>query len=317
MKPKPVLYAILVIIAAAFTACQDIIEPSLSKQVVTPEAPANLYVSTSYTINFWWDGVDHALSYHLQVVTPDFNAPGSLVLDTVVKQNKFSYNLNPGTYQWRLTAENGSSQTAYSAVRTFTIAASSIKQQTVQLTSPANNYVTNKSAVLFQWGNLYGATQYRLEIDTNNFENEAAIVANLVLPGQQGNFTLPKSQIYQWRVRAENDTAQAQWSAINLITLDQVPPGQVAVTAPADNATSPLPVSLQWSATATAARYKLYVFKSDSITLYNTTYPAILTTTIYSFSSGNSGDRVYWKVSAIDAAGNEGQASQLRSFVLQ
>ena len=121
--------------------------------------------------------------------------------------------------------------------------------------------MTNKSAVLFQWGNLYGATQYRLEIDTNNFENEAAIVANLVLPGQQGNFTLPKSQIYQWRVRAENDTAQAQWSAINLITLDQVPPAQVAVTAPADNATSPLPVSLQWSATATAARYKLYVFQ--------------------------------------------------------
>ena len=136
MKPKPILYLILVFIAAVFTACQDIIEPSVSKQVVIPEAPANQYVSTSYTINFWWDGVDHALSYHLQVVTPDFNAPGSLVLDTVVKQNKFSYNLNPGTYQWRLTAENGSSQTAYSAVRTFTIAASSIKQQTVPVNVP-------------------------------------------------------------------------------------------------------------------------------------------------------------------------------------
>jgi hypothetical protein len=42
-----------------------------------------------------------------------------------------------------------------------------------------------------------------------------------------------------------------------------------------------------------------------------------LTTTDYNFTLGASGDKIYWKVSAVDAAGNEGTASVLRNFVLQ
>jgi hypothetical protein len=32
---------------------------------------------------------------------------------------------------------------------------------------------------------------------------------------------------------------------------------------------------------------------------------------------GTSGDKIYWKVSAIDAEGNEGKASLLGNFMLQ
>jgi len=319
MKSKLLPYLLLILLAATvcLTSCDDIIEPSISKSLVQPEAPADQYTSISYTINFWWDPVNSALSYHLQVVTPSFAAPGSLALDTVITLNKFSYNLSPGNYQWRVMAENGSSQTAFTNPRNFTVAATSIKQQSVQLISPATNYLTNKSPFTFQWGSMYGATQYRFEIDTNNFVNEAAVVANTVIPGQQINFTFPKDQVYQWRIRAENDTAQSQWSAINTITYDHTPPGPVTLVAPTNGQTISLPVSLQWSAVATAAHYKLYVLQSDSTTLYNASFPMTLTETNYSFNLGNSGDKVYWKVSAMDAAGNEGQTSPLSSFVLQ
>jgi hypothetical protein len=43
----------------------------------------------------------------------------------------------------------------------------------------------------------------------------------------------------------------------------------------------------------------------------------LLTTNNYSFNLGNSGDKVYWMVAALDAAGNESAASTQRSFVLQ
>jgi hypothetical protein len=319
MKPKPFFYLLMIVCAliAALSSCDDIIEPSLSKQQVQLEAPVDQYQSTSYTLNFWWDAVDHALSYHLQVVSPTFAAPGGLILDTVVSSYKFSYTLAPGNYQWRVMAQNGSSQTAYSAPRSFTVAASSIKQQAVQLTAPSNNLITNQSPYTFQWGSLYGATAYQFELDTNNFANESAIVSNQTIPGQQLSFTFPKDQTYQWRVRAQNDTAQALWSPVYIVTYDHTPPGQVTLVAPASGTTLSLPVALSWNAVATAVKYKLYVYQSDGTTIYNSSFPMVLTGTNYSFNLGSSGNTIYWMVTALDAAGNESQASAKNSFILQ
>ena len=311
------IYTFVTITSTLLMSCSDIIEPSISKSNVALEAPSNQYQSTSYTINFWWDRVDNALSYHLQVVTPSFANPGSLVLDTTLKANTFSFNCNPGNYEWRVMAQNGSSQTGFAGPRSFSVAASSIKQQTVQLNSPANNLITNQSNITFQWSALYGATKYQLEIDTNNFANENTLVYNQVVPGQQIGFGLPKDQIYQWRVRAENDTAQAQWSAIYQLTYDHTPPAQVTLVSPADGATMSLPVSLQWNSSATAIKYKLYVYQSDGVTLLNSTYPIATTSANYSFNTGSSGSKFYWAVTAVDAAGNESLASSARSFTLQ
>jgi hypothetical protein len=318
MNLKPLLYYfILLFVTLEFFSCDAIIEPSLKNSVVTQEAPVNNYTTPVYTINFWWDAVDHSLSYHLQVVTPNFSAPGSLVLDTVVKGNKFAYNFSPGTYQWRVLAENGSSQTPFTTPRNFTVGASTITTQSVQLSAPANNYLTNQQSVLLQWETLYGATKYQIEIDTNNFANESVLILNETIPGTQLNFTFPKDQVYQWRVKAANDTVQAKWSSVYIMTYDHTPPGQVAVISPANGQTMALPVTLQWNAISSANRYKLYVFKSDSTTNFSSIFPAIVNATSYTFNQGNSGERIYWKVSAIDGAGNEGQASTLRSFVIQ
>lgn len=317
MKPYLFTFFLLLLFAVLYSSCDAIIEPSVSKAAIQPEAPSDQYQSTSYTVNFWWDEVDNSLSYHLQVVTPNFANSGSLVLDTVVKKNRFAFNFNPGTYQWRVMAQNGSSQTAYSTPRNFIVVATSIKQQAVQLVSPANNLVTNQGSILLQWSSLYGATKYQLEIDTNNFINENTVVHSQVIPGQQFSFTFTKDQVYQWRVRAENDTAQAQWSAINMVTYDHTPPGVVTLSSPADGTTLPLPVSLKWNTVAGAAKYKLYVYKSDATTLYNQNFPMLLTSNNYSFNQGNSGDKVYWMVTALDAAGNESSESAQKSFVLQ
>jgi hypothetical protein len=317
MKPGLLPFFLFAIFCVQLISCKDIIEPDISKRVVILDAPGDQYQSASYSINFLWEPVDDALTYHLQIVTQTFNNVGALALDTLVKSNKFTINLSPGSYQWHVRAENGSSKTQYSTPRNLIILQSSIKQQAVQLSSPANNFLTNQSAILFQWGSLYGATKYQLQLDTNNFADTTKLVINQVTSGQQLNFTFSRDQVYQWRVRAENDTAMAMWSAVNLITYDHTPPAQVSVIAPANNLSVSLPVSLQWSPVSSAVKYRLYAFKSDSVTTYSTSFPAVLTTNGYSFSTGTSGDRVYWKITAIDAAGNEGQASILRSFILQ
>jgi hypothetical protein len=298
-------------------SCGDLFEASIKGSAVILEAPVDQYQSTSYTVNFWWDKVNNALTYHLQVVTPSFAAPAALVLDTVINKNTFSYSFSPGNYQWRVMAENGSSQTVYAGPRNFSVAASSIKGQAVQLTAPANGLLTNQTSVTFGWSSLYGATKYQLEIDTNNFISESAVVYNQTVPGQQISFTLPKDQTYQWRVRAQNDTAQAQWSAIYQLTYDHTPPAQVTLSSPANAATLPLPVSLQWNAVNGAVKYKLYVYGSDGSTLVSSSFPVPLTTTSYGFNQGSSGSVFYWTVTAVDAAGNESLPPATRSFTLQ
>lgn len=319
MKPRPLSYLLFILFGVTFllSSCDAIIEPSISKSQVKLEAPADKDTSSSYTINFWWYPVDHALSYHLEIVTRTFANPGNLILDTVVTKTRFAFNLNPGNYQWRVIAENGSSQTDYTTPRSLTIVPGSIKQQSVLLISPASVFFTNQSTVIFSWNSLYGATQYRFEIDTNNFADPTTVVSNTLVTGQQINFTFPIPHVYQWRVQAQNDTAQSQWSAVNTLTFNNIPPAQVVTTAPVNGQTLKQPVSLQWKAVTNALKYKLYVFKSDSTTLYNSSFPLTINGTSYSFSQGISGNKIYWKVSAVDAEGNEGKASLLGNFVLQ
>ncbi|WP_184550892.1 hypothetical protein [Mucilaginibacter sp. FT3.2] len=313
----PILLFTFFAITEILSSCKEFIEPSIAKRQVQLEAPANQYQSSKYTISFWWDDVEDALSYRLQVVTPGFDSIGGLVLDTLVKGDKFDATLDPGNYQWRVRAENGSSQTAYSAPRSFTVEPSSLTDQTQTLTSPLNNAISNQNPTLFKWNSLYGATKYQIEIDTNNFADETNLVYNQVIPGQQLNFTFPKEQIYGWRVRAENETQQSKWSAVNYVAYQLPAPGQVSLNSPANNSLASQPVPLSWNAISNASGYKLYVYKSDSTTYYNSSFPLNVSTNTYSFNLGNFGEKIYWKVSAVNSTGKEGKASALRNFTLQ
>jgi uncharacterized protein YegP (UPF0339 family) len=314
LKTAQIMFVMLLI---SLSACKDFIEPNISKRAVTLKAPSDKYQSTSYNVNFWWDEVDDALSYRLQVVTPGFDTVGGLVADTLVKGNRFTLTLDPGEYQWRVRAENGSSQTEFSAPNHLTVIPSTLTAQIVILGSPSNNTVTNQSNVTFKWGTLFNATNYHIQADTNNFADASHLLVDVTIPGQQYIYKFPKDQNYQWRVRAENTTEQSKWSAVNNISFDATPPAGVTLSSPQNNEVVAKPVSLQWTKSAAASNYKLYVFKADSTTLYNTTFPALQTTNTYSFMLGASGDRVYWRVTALDAAGNESTPSTLQSFVLQ
>ncbi|SCW74493.1 hypothetical protein [Mucilaginibacter sp. NFR10] len=317
LKPAQILLALFAMLIFSLSACKDFIEPNISRRLVSLKAPSDKYQSTNYNINFWWDEVEDALSYRLQVVTPGFDTIGGLVADTLVKGNRFTLTLDPGEYQWRVRAENGSSQTEFSTPNHLTVIPSSLTAQTVILSSPANNTATNQSSVTFKWASLFSAVNYHIQADTNNFADASHILIDLTIPGQQYTYKFPKDQTYQWRVRAENATEQSKWSVVNNISFDATAPAGVTLSAPQNNAVVNKPVSLQWTKSATASNYKLYVYKADSTTLYSTAFPALLNTNTYSFTLGSSGERIYWRITALDAAGNESAPSALQSFVLQ
>lgn len=298
------------------TGCTEFIEPSIEKKAVVLLAPSHGTESAVYAQTFWWEEVDNAFQYRLQVVTPDFNNAARLILDTVVTKNRFSYTLDPGNYEWRVRAENGSSQTSYSKAA-FIIQPSSIEGQQVQLQSPANNLITNQNSTIFKWLKLFGADKYQLQIDTSNFEDDTALFFDKSTPNQEFTVNLTKDKVYRWRVKAINATVESKWSTIQNITLDKTPPGVVFLTSPTNEQVVTKNVTLKWEELAEAKKYQLYVFKSDGTSVYSSTFPIILTAATYSFTEGKSGEKLFWQVRAIDEAGNFGAFSELRSFLIQ
>ncbi|WP_158800284.1 hypothetical protein [Pedobacter sp. L105] len=309
------LTKIIVLLVFFISGCKEFFEPNIEKKNVVLLAPVDGTASALYTQTFWWNEVDDALHYRLQVVSPDFINTQRLILDTLITGNKFNFTMDPGYYQWRVRAENGSTQTPYT-VAGFVIYSSSVKAQQPQLVSPVNNLLTNVSSATFKWLKLYGADKYHLEVDTNNFADTTVLFLDKTIPDLQYTTTLSKDKIYQWRVKALNDTASSKWSAVQNFTFDSTPPAQIVLTAPATAASVASPVTLTWGAESTAAKYQLYVYKSDQTTAYSSSYPQTVTGTSATFT-GTSGDKVYWQVRAIDAVGNVGAFSTLWNFTVQ
>ncbi|HKG08719.1 MAG TPA: hypothetical protein VKB19_19775 [Pedobacter sp.] len=300
--------------------CKDFIEPSLEKRQVVLVAPADGTGTNTYQVGFAWEAVEDALGYRLQVATPDFDNAVSLVTDTVIidgNKERLELTLDPGQYEWRLRAQNGSSVSAYQR-SSFTVHPSSLEEQKVTLIGPGNGYFSNQPPVLLSWNTLFGAREYRLQIDTLSFADETKLVYNNTFSGSQFNFSFPKDQSYQWRVRAENATENSKWSETRIMSFDKTPPAKPEVITPANGAVLSQPIVLSWKPVATAKKYKLYVFRSDGTTTYNSTFPLTLGSTSYSFELGQQpGEVVFWRVLALDEIGNEGLLTDQRNFSIQ
>lgn len=307
----------ILFIGLLFTAfaCKEFLEEDIKDRQVTLLSPGNQAQIPTYTVTFLWEQLDDALEYRLQVASPDFDSVSLYHADTVVTAPKFTLSLEPGIYQWRVQARNGSSETMYTT-RAFVIYESDLSKQVVVQTDPADQLLTANTALRFGWQTLFGATGYRLQIDTNNFTDPENLLYDGVLESTGHNFTIPKEQVYQWRVRAESDTSQSMWSTVRQFTYDRTPPAVPTMTAPGNNASVSSPVTLRWEAVSDAVKYQLYVYKSDSTTLYSSTYPLSLEGTSHNFTSSSIGERVIWRLRATDKAGNTSGYSSYRSFMI-
>ena len=121
---KKSLFSLLVFLILSFYSCIDIFEKDISDKKIELLAPADNTSTTETSNKFWWSGMDGALWYELQVVTPQFSGITSLKLDTTIENNYFQFSLQPGVYHWRVRALNGSSTTEFTT-NSLTISSSS------------------------------------------------------------------------------------------------------------------------------------------------------------------------------------------------
>lgn len=316
---KIYLKALVFCVSALLFSCDDIIEEDLSNDIVQTVYPTEGSVVESNVVSFSWNELDGADDYRVQVY--DLNQVK--VHDTLVNNTYVSLPMTQGGYQWRVRGENSAYQSTYSFPIYFEVEETLIlTNQQVILTSPSNNYITNNVNVSLNWDDLAAAEFYNLEIVKNSslivYQSGDITDTNFTL----GNTILDEDAIYTWKVKAINNTNSTETVfSSRTLSIDTVVPNQPQNTLPANNSSqsSASTINFSWTIPADSGAVQSsisYIIEIASDTAFtNIMQSSNVNGTNFSQSFSIVGD-YYWRITAKDAAGNNGTASNYFKFTI-
>lgn len=301
---------ILAFSLVVLTACEGVItEEDISDIEVRLLSPTNNAEISTNLVRFDWREVEGARSYNIQIATPSFGSPDQFLLDTQVDSlTTYEFELTEGRYQWRVKAMNEGYETRYSRASFDVVPVANFSDNTVILSSPENNLITNESSQILNWQEVDGATLYRLQV----LENDA-VVGEESTTGTQQTFSFPEGNI-TWQVRAENGSENTLYSARSLL-IDVTDPNTPALTLPQDEAVLAIQdVSFEWTRELINGSVEfdsIYIYRDENLTDLVESNEA---TSPYATNLVN--DTYYWFVKAFDEAGNESNDSAIFSFTI-
>ncbi len=287
---------------------------SFTEDRTAPSVPVLTAVAPDPTSNprplLAWSTVSGGAQYHLQVSTV------STFLTTLVDlmQTGTTYapvaDLPEGLIYWRVSAlDAAGNESAVSAASSFTEDRTAPPVPVLTAVAPDP---TRNPRPLLAWSTVSGGAQYHLQVST-----VPTFLTTLVDLMQTGTTyapiaDLPEGLIY-WRVSALD--AAGNESAVSLassFTEDRTAPSVPVLTAVAPDPTRNPRPSLSWSAVSGGAQYHLQV--STVSTFLTTLVDLMQTGTTYAPVADLPEGLIYWRVSALDAAGNESAVSAASSF---
>lgn len=308
---KPVIY-IIYILFATLLGCEIFTEPDLTGKQVTIFSPPDGLETTISTQSFWWEHVEDAEQYNLQIVTPSFYYIERLFADTFITANKFLYTLLPGEYEWRVNALNFSSQTEYTVHKLIIDSTPDISHETIQLLLPVDKDTTNNTSITFAWELLYNADDYNFQLYYKGIKYLSVIwefdTITKELDQGEGH--------YEWSVRGQNAFSNTAYSSRSLY-IDTTSPNKPILLNPLNNEILPdTIINFHWDCgqiSGSSIKDSLYIFGDQS--MGQLLIAKYLSTPSYSDSLGPG--EYYWRVRSIDAAGNKSDYSVLSHFTVK
>ncbi len=113
--------AILIATLALFSRCETAFETYLDDKKVMLLSPLNNHNTSDRSQLFYWEPLDGAISYQLQLVSPRFDSLVTLITDTTITFNELNLVLPKGGYQWRVRGLNNSSKSLFSSQWNLTV----------------------------------------------------------------------------------------------------------------------------------------------------------------------------------------------------
>jgi hypothetical protein len=317
---KIVKYTLLIlIISTTFYACDDFIEEDIENDSISLLSPKNNLTTVQLTHTFWWDLLDGAEVYNMQIVEGKFSAVTYLVLDTTISKNKFDVTLYPGSFQWRVRGENNGGVTDYSTFNLVIDSTLDISSLQVVLNSPADNFITNSLTVPLAWQSLLNADDYLVEVHQDTW-NGATVLNPQITSATSYTATLSEG-VLVWGIQARNSTSgTSTMFSTRTLTIDSSAPNSPSFVAPIHNSTANNGYNTyswtQGANTGTALTDQISFYSDVAGTLLLSGYPVTLPAGITTHSDSLVTGTYYWDVQSTDAAGNIGPLSSLNTVVI-
>lgn len=308
--------AILIVL---FSCKKDFVVENIENKTVSVNGPGDNLKTTSNVITFWWNALDGAEKYTLQVVKPNFAQAAQLVLDTNIAATKFNFSLQPGIYQWRVKAFNAGHSTAFQTFNLRIDTTNNLSLLLVNLLNPANGSVIGNAKVTFNWSPIIAATRYRIQV------NSASTTKDTVVTTASFTYSLSAAAnattAYTWNVMALNDNSQTQFNTTPFtFTVDLKPPTAPTLLSPTHGASVKDTTKLVWLRNGTDVQYDS-VYVADDSTFSNILNQAWTDQSKLLISSLNRNPNIgttfyWWRVRSFDAVGNRSTTSARYKFKL-
>ncbi len=279
---------------------------------LTLVSPTNNLVTSDYTPTFNWNAASGAWRYRLEVDnTPDFSSPGITVHTSGLSYTS-GLNLLNGQYYWRVRAyDQADNNGPWSAV--WRVIINKPVPPAPILVSPASGTYTNDNTPILDWNAASLAVAYQVQIATtptfSTTERDITTGSTAYSPSP-----LPDGAHY-WRVRGRDSIGNwGPWSTVWVFIIDTVPPGIVTLVSPTStsyiNDNTPY---LDWNVASGAYEYQIQI---DYDFLFAPAYIDYTGTNTYYTAPTLSNTDFWWRVRAIDRAGNVGPWSAVWLFTV-
>ncbi len=316
-KPIKLYNALLLGLIFLASSCEEIFVTDISESEVIIIAPVDKLISTSSNIQFWWNEVEDADYYTVEIVRPSFDTILEIVLDSNVQGLKLQWTFNPGNYQWRIKAVNTAGSTQYKTYN-FTIDSNyNLVNTKLIILNPAENYFIKASTISFDWLNSYNVEKYYFSLYDPSDE---LIINEQELSTDIYNFvdnTVIDSLIdgkYKWGIRGQNYLSTTNYT-YSYFNLDRTLPSSPTFISPINNLISSSgKLNFQWGNgyDVNYSHDSLIVFLDTSANLRYISKKVI--GNAYSDSLPNG--TYFWKLKTIDKAGNSKSTSSFRKIIV-
>jgi hypothetical protein len=305
---KTINKIILILLSILSFSCEDIFEEDITNDTVEIISPIEGEVIKSNVVNFHWNILKGANKYRVQV----YDSNQTVVLDSLVN-NKISltYPLSAGVYEWSVSGENFGYQSVYSLPVKFSVESSDdLTNQVVILMSPTDNNYLNIINVTLNWQSILNATNYSVEVV--NIDNNQSVYTNLSVVGTSVTLNIPTllDGNYEWRVKAKNATTETLNFSSRRFHIDRISPNQPQNNLPANNSltlTANQAITFSWTLIADTGVIQSpisYTVEFSNTNTFSTIIRTINSSTTSSLQTFTSTGDYYWRVKAIDSAGN-------------
>jgi hypothetical protein len=265
--------------------------------------PADAAVDISLVAQLSWSAAARAVLYRAQISTvADFSDPQSILELTTANLSATANLASPSTtYYWRVRAENGGGNSAYSNPRSFKTVPP--PPAAPLLMSPADNAVDVAVDVLLKWSPGSAGVTHHVQVATDASFNSLVVNDSGLSTSEDGMAALTKGSVYYWRARRKNAGGAGAWSTpFQFTVVIPVPDAPAHVSPTAGAIDQPTALAFRWRKVDWAETYTLEVSSDLSFATPMVSQPNLLDTV--SGASGFSvGTTLYWRVAAANHIG--------------